>query len=138
MMLSAWRIVWSILLGGVLMPLIGFALLSALTFLPLAALVLAPRLTIIFLYMAGFVPSIFTAAAHAWLRRHPLLPQRTFLAALVGAATCVGWYGVLGIAPGLGWSQIFYSLIAAVSSAIYFRLTLQGRCNRGQQIGASK
>ncbi|MFM9937155.1 MAG: hypothetical protein ACKVOL_13275 [Novosphingobium sp.] len=120
-MQSPWRTSWAIVLGGVLMPLIGFAVLAALTFLPLVSLLFAPRSTLTMLYQAGFVPSLVTAAMHVWLRRSAQLPGRTALAALAGAVTCLAWYAILGIFPALGWAQVLYCLIAAVSSALYFK-----------------
>ncbi len=118
-----WQNRWAILSGGLLMPLIGFAVLAVLTFFPLLGLLFAPQWTLTVLYQAGFVPSVITAAAHIWLRSRPVMARRTIWAALIGATACFGWYVVLGLFPSLGWSQMFYCLIAAASSAIYFRLT---------------
>ncbi len=120
-MQSPWHNLRAIVMGGVLMPLIGFAVLAALTFLPLVSLLFAPRATVTMLYQAGFVPSLITAAVHLWLRRSVQLPGRTALAALAGAVTCLAWYAILGIFPALGWGQVLYCLIAAVSSVLYFR-----------------
>lgn len=119
---SALRTGRVILLGALLMPLIGFVMLVALTWVPLIGLFIAPRWTIVLLYQAGFVPSLITVIAHVWLQRHPDIPMRTVIAGISGAVTCLVWYVVLGVFPALGWAQVYFCLIAAAVSMIYFRL----------------